>query len=349
MHVDQLKITIPEWEQRTKDFADRTVFQSAAWLSFLLKTQHGEPVFGALIDGREIAGYFCGMVVSKFGVRMLGSPMPGWTTAYMGPNLAQGISRRLALDAISRFAFQELGCVHLEMMDRRLSAEGFSNSDFRSRLFTGFELDLTQSEDALKANMSGACRTNLRKALRSGLQVRQSGDVSFADHYYAQLEDVFAKRRLVPTYKKDRVQELIRNLLPEGKILLLEALDPEGHCIASMITVALNDMAFLWGSASWRQFQIVRPNELLMWSSIKYWKERGTRKLDMGGAGEYKRKYGGREISVPWVRASKYAGLESLRATVLRAVKLQQRLRGFSKATSPSDAGGLWGPKEHAA
>ncbi len=347
MHFEQLNITIQEWERRTKDCPDRTVFQSAAWLSFLLKTQHGEPVFGALMDGRDIVGYFCGMVVSKFGIRILGSPMPGWTTAYMGSNVVSGISRRLVLDAISRFAFRELGCVHLEMMDRRVTVEDARAGNFRVRPFTGFEIDLTQSEDTLKGNMSGACRTNLRKALRSGLQVRQCCDAGFADHYYSQLQDVFAKRNLVPTYNRERVQELIRCLLPEGKILLLQALDTEGQCIASMITVASNDTAFLWGSASWRQFQIMRPNELLMWSSMKYWKSHGIRRFDMGGAGDYKRKYGGYEISVPWVRVSKYAGLDGLRATAAQIVKLQQRLRGFSKA--PFRAAELFGTGQRAA
>ena len=96
-----------------------------------------------------------------------------------------------------------------------------------------------------------------------------------------------------------------------------------------MITVASNGTAFLWGSTSWRTFQYLRPNELLMWSSIQHWKSRGIKKLDMGGGGEYKRKYGGYEISVPWLRASKYAGLESLRATAAQAVRFHDASRLF--------------------
>jgi CelD/BcsL family acetyltransferase involved in cellulose biosynthesis len=334
MRLERLNIDIAEWEQRTKHLSDRTVFQSSAWLSFLATTQHGEPVFAALMDSDELVGYFCGMIVRKFGIPILGSPMPGWTTAYMGTNVVVGIPRRLVLQAITTFAFKELGCLHLEMMDRHLTDQDIEEENVRSRAFRGFELDLTPAEEALKANMSSACRNNLRKAIRSGLQIRECGDADFVDHYYAQLEDVFAKRRLVPTYNKERVQELVRHLLPEGKILPLQAIEPEGQCIASMITVASNDTAFLWGSASWRRFQILRPNELLMWSSIKYWKARGIRKLDMGGAGEYKRKYGGSDISVPWLRVSKYAGLDSLRSTAAQVLRLQQRLRGFSKNPS---------------
>jgi CelD/BcsL family acetyltransferase involved in cellulose biosynthesis len=331
MHLEQLNLTITDWERRTKDLPDRTVFQSAAWLSFLVETQGGEPVFASLVDDNAIAGYFCGMIVRKFGIAMLGSPMPGWTTAYMGTNLLDGVPRRLALQAITGFAFRELGCVHLEMMDRRLTPEDTHESTFRTRLFNGFEIDLSQSELVLMANMEGSCRRNIRKAIRCGLQIRECKDDAFVDHYYAQLEDVFAKDGLVPTYGKKRVRALMRHLSPEGKVLPLQAIDSDGNCIASMITVASNGTAFLWGSTSWRRFQHLRPNELLMWSSIQHWKSRGIKKLDMGGGGEYKRKYGGYEISVPWLRASKYAGLESLRKTAAQAVRFQQRLRGLSK------------------
>jgi CelD/BcsL family acetyltransferase involved in cellulose biosynthesis len=138
-------------------------------------------------------------------------------------------------------------------------------------------------------------------------------------------------------------------LLPERKVLPLQAIDPEGNCIASMLTVASNDTAFLWGSTSWRRFQYLRPNELLMWSSIQHWKSRGIRKFDMGGGGEYKRKYGGYEISVPWLRASKYAGLESLRATAVQAVRFQQRLRALSKHQGASAGLPPVASTEHAA
>jgi hypothetical protein len=328
MHLERLSIAIPEWEEQTNHFHDRTIFQSAAWLSFLVDTQHGEPIFAVLMDRSEVQGYFCGMMVRKFGIPIFGSPMPGWTTAYMGLNLLDGVGRRGVMEAIANFAFRELGCIHLEIMDRRLTVDDAQGSQFYSRLFGGFEVDLTQDEDALLAKMSSPCRTCIRKALKYGLQTRISTEAAFVDHYYAQLEDVFAKQKLVPTYSRERVQCLMRHLVPEMKVLPLEAIDSTGRCIASAISVALNDTAFLWGSASWRQFQFMRPNELLLWSSMRYWKFRGVQKFDMGGGGDYKRKYGGRPIVVPWLRRSKYPGLEGLRTTAAEFVRLQQHLRG---------------------
>jgi hypothetical protein len=63
---------------------------------------------------------------------------------------------------------------------------------------------------------------------------------------------------------------------------------------------------YFWGGASWRHSQSLRPNELIQWHAMKVGKSKGIRVYDMGGEGDYKRKYGGYEITVPWFRKSKY-------------------------------------------
>ena len=64
---------------------------------------------------------------------------------------------------------------------------------------------------------------------------------------------------------------------------------------------------------------------------MRYWKERGISRYDMGGPREYKRKYGGEEIYVPWLRRSKYPGLRQMRKLAHQNQKAQQRLRGSLK------------------
>ena len=57
--------------------------------------------------------------------------------------------------------------------------------------------------------------------------------VAFADEYYEQLLEVFARQGLVPPYKVDRVRALVRHLEPTGWVpLLLRARDSRGECIA---------------------------------------------------------------------------------------------------------------------
>src|SRR6266568_2623465 len=103
-----------EWAKALAAFPDRIVFQTPAWLAFLAESQGGTPVLAALRDGNDTLGYFAGCVVKKFGLKFLGSPLRGWSTPYMGFNLLPAVPRRLAVEALSEFAFRTLGCIYLE-------------------------------------------------------------------------------------------------------------------------------------------------------------------------------------------------------------------------------------------
>jgi CelD/BcsL family acetyltransferase involved in cellulose biosynthesis len=62
----------------------------------------------------------------------------------------------------------------------------------------------------------------------------------------------------------------------------------------------------------------MRPNEAIFWHAIRTMRERGVPLLDMGGGGEYKRKYGPRERHIPFFRKSRVAGLMALRDLAAR-------------------------------
>jgi hypothetical protein len=72
--------------------------------------------------------------------------------------------------------------------------------------------------------MSSACRRATRKSDKEGVRVEEAHGIGFADEYFPQLEDVFAKQSLRPPYGVERVRELIRCLEPSGNLLLVRAL-----------------------------------------------------------------------------------------------------------------------------
>jgi hypothetical protein len=323
---------LSEWGEILETFEDRTIFQTPGWLSFVAKAQKAEPILAVLKDRGQSLGYFNGLIVKRLGLKILGSPLPGWTTSYMGFNLSAGVPRRLAVQALTRFAFDELDCVHLEMLDRNLTVEDVEELNLEHRILPGFEIDLTQSEDQLFVDMSSSCRRCIRKAEKSGVTIEEAHDLEFAEDYYRQLQDVFQKQSLVPTYGLDRVRELITYLGKTGHLLLLRARGPDGACIATGIFPAWNGTMYFWGGASWRQYQLLRPNEAIQWYAMRYWKQRGMRVFDMGGGGEYKRKFGGHEIGVPWLRTSKYRCVEPLRGLSKCVVDWRQRCLGVLNA-----------------
>ena len=108
------------WASTLQQFPVRTLYQSPSWLAFLEETQKGEIVIAALHEGNLVLGYFAGLMIRKFRLRILGGPLPGWSTSYMGLVLRPEVPRMDAVEALRRFAFRDLNCIHLELMDRNL-------------------------------------------------------------------------------------------------------------------------------------------------------------------------------------------------------------------------------------
>lgn len=331
MVFQKLNIKKIDWNY-LDSFYDRTVFQTRTWLQFLEVAQNARPIIAALYNKNDIVGFFTGCIVRKFGVPILGSPFPGWTTSYMGFNLKHGVCRKEALQALTDFAFKELKCLHLELMDKHLNGYDALSLGFSVHEFKNYQIDLSKSEDELFSNMKKSCRWSIRKSIKNGVVIEEADGSDFVDDYYSQLKDVFAKQKLVPTYRADRVRNLIKFLHPTGMLLLLRARDLDGKCIATGIFPGFNDTACFWGGASWRPYQSLLPNEPLQWYAMRFWKARGMRKYDMGGGlSSYKAKFGGKKISVPWIRKSRFSMIERQRSFFKKLHKFLQRVAGKIK------------------
>jgi hypothetical protein len=322
------------WELLDR-FEDRTVFQTRSWLKFLAESQKATPVLAELHDGGQCVGYFTGLTFSRFGVRILGSSFPGWTTPYMGFNLLPRVSRAAALAAVETMAWGKLRCLHLEVSDPYFDVADGEKLGFTCEFYTSYRSDLTRPEEELFASMDSACRRCIRKAEKSGVVIEEAHDAAFADEYYAQLRDVFAKQGLVPTYGVDRVRSLIKHMEPSGRILLVRARDPEGKCIGTGIFPGFNQIAEFWGNASFRSSQILRPNEAIQWYAMRYWKSRGVRIYDWGGEGTYKEKYGCTVHRVPWFTKSRNQLVLRLRGEAKKMFERKQRFLGWLQGSEP--------------
>ncbi|MGH7231351.1 MAG: GNAT family N-acetyltransferase, partial [Nitrospiraceae bacterium] len=171
-------------------------------------------------------------------------------------------------------------------------------------------------------------RRCIRKADKNGVIIEEAQDLEFADEYFAQLQGVFAKQSLVPTYGVERVRQLITHLYPTGNLFLLRARDQQGRCIATGIFPHLNGVMYFWGGASWRHCQFLRPNEAVQWHAMKMGRKIGLRIYDMGGSGAYKRKYGGHEIQVPWIRKSRFPWIRYMRDMAQRSHQVSRQYLG---------------------
>src|SRR5918996_1785449 len=148
-------------------FGDRLLMQRRGWLEYVRANTGGEIVIAQIEQDGQTAGFYSGILFRRCGVPILGSPFRGWTTAYMGFNLHPDIPRTDALAGLERFAFRQLGCLHYELIDRWLSADGVADLGIPCWTIRNFQTNLTRSEDELFADMDSACRRAIRKSEKS--------------------------------------------------------------------------------------------------------------------------------------------------------------------------------------
>jgi len=329
------QVSAETWDQWLEATGQARLYHSSAWLRFLDATQPGRTLRARILDGGRPIGCFAGRLLTKCGLRILGSPLHGWTTHYMGPVLnADRIFSEELFRALDRWVFQELRCMHFEMLTPDIPAQAVGDLSYEDQGFQSFLLDLGPSEKELFGRFNKGCKWSIHKAEREGLRVEEARDGEFVEDYYRQLEDVFAKQRLVPTYPRSRVEALLR-FVPRDRMLCLRALREDGACIATAIVAHDRRSAYLWGAASWREEQKRCPNELLQWEAMKRLKELGVPAYDFGGGGEYKAKYRGARIQVPWYSRSRYRLLARLRDVYRDAFYGRQRLKGWLSAAWP--------------
>jgi hypothetical protein len=227
---------------------------------------------------------------------------PGWLTNDIGFNLIPGVARADALQALERFAFKQLGCLQLEIADRHLASDDGARIGFQMRAFPSHVSDLTLPEEEIFARMSTSTRWSIRKAERNGLQVEVAEPEGFAEDFYPQFAEVFAKQGLRPPYPIERVQRMIELCRGSGDLLLV------------------------WGNGSRREFQKLRPNEALHWFALRYWKARGMALHDWGGADPARRNTAARSRCCR-CSGSRPTRWSSTRAPALKLRNLPRRLR----------------------
>jgi hypothetical protein len=344
--IERLPYDPVSWEGIVERYPNAEVFHSPAWLAFLAASQGAEPVVAVVREGERPVGHFVGAIVRRFGVRILGSPLRGWGTQCMGFLMEREADRRAAAEALVPFAFGDLGCLHLELADRRLTAEQMAGSGYRIETGNTFIVDLKRSEEEIFGSMKPKTRQYVRQAVREGLRAEITSDVAFADAYHAQLSDVFAQQGLVPTYSAERVRQLITAVGPTGQLLLLRVRAPDGAIVATGLAVGRNQTAVNWGAAFFRQDAGLHPIQLFWWEAMRYWRARGAVRYDMGGGGDYKARYGGVKIPTAHFSRSRYSLLKYGPEAVRRLMTARQIMAGRSRRAEPPARGrGLSRPR----
>ena len=284
------------WDSLIEHCAGKTVFHELAWHRHVLSIHPGAhfQYYEIRNDGRCV-GYFCGLVLWKGPFRVMGSPLPGTGTNYMGPVFREKVDQPAVLRTILAECRRHF-VAHIELASDTIADDAFLAAGLERHPGVTHFCPLPDTEEAGFASLRSTARNRIRKAEASGLVAEVTDDPSIIDHFYAQYREVYGNQGLAMPFGIDRPRSLFNELLPAGRLLPVwvrygdeitaSGLFPfDRHCI------------YFWGAVSWAKHRALSPNELLHWKVIQEAIRRGIPAYNMcGGKSQFKDKFGGSDI-----------------------------------------------------
>lgn len=319
------------WDELITPFDTTALFHRSAWLEFVEKTQGVRRLFLEIRTSGGTVGFFVGFIIRKGPFKILGSPLTGWTTQFMGPVVRNDFSQTEFLQALETYCIGT-GIDQLEISNPILKPDSMLSSGFKCRKDVTPILYLTPDEDVMWRKLEAkSCRYKIRKAIKNGLFVEDTDDPAIIDQYYDHLVKVFVRQGLMPTYSRDVVRTLFECLRKRNMLFALRA-KKNDKVIATAFFPHDDYCVYYWGGSSDFEFRALCPNELIQWSMIKMATQSGIKKYDMyGGRNPFKLKFGADLFDVQhWVKSynpiadiarSLYGSLFSLRQRISGSIR----------------------------
>jgi CelD/BcsL family acetyltransferase involved in cellulose biosynthesis len=283
------------WDGLVARFDDHTVFHTLPWLQ-AVAAEHGLRV--ELVQVRDaarcLAVWPC-LMQRRGPFRILGSPLPGWSTPYLGPLIAPDADVHAVLETfLRRSSLRRWSYMCCRVFDRDwdvdLERHGFSRGH-------------REPEEALWADLKGSCRSRVRKARRLGLTVRDEPNLGFIDEFWSMAREVFAKYGIEPNYSRTLLAGACGRLREAGRLLVLSAFREETR-IGTLILPHDDHCMYYWAGAAFDAHRALPYGNLLHWEAMMRARSMGLRTYDFvnvsdnGGGGQFKRSFGPARVAV---------------------------------------------------
>lgn len=328
---------VARWDDLIAPYESRELFHRKVWLDYLAASRRVHLRFWAIRDRGRTMGYFCGAVVTKGPFRILGSPLKGWTTNFMGPVVNKTFDQQAFLRAIDGLAKHERFAM-VELENSILDAATMEEFGYEGVTQPTYVVELTPGDpDRMWSRIDLKSRQKVKKAKKLGLVVETVDDPAIADEFYDQFVEVLARKNLFPPYGVDAPRLLLQVLRPPDMLLALQIREPNGAIVATGLFPHDGKTLYFWGGASRLSAWNLSPNDLLQWAVMEKAAAKGLRVYNMCGYGYFKSKFGGVLQRPQRWHKSYWASARIARRVYALYFEKQIRLRGWWQRVSHDD------------
>ena len=287
------------WDQTLTQYQDATVFHTTAWIRVLLDT-YGYRTQSVTFEEGTTDEWT--ILLSEVNSSITGRRLVSLPFSDFCPPLTRD-GTRLTIDRIRAAVGSWLtrGYRYVELRDAEKECLG------EPPTFLVHDLDLTKGDECLWSGIASSTRRNVRKANREGLAVRFDLGSTAMEAFY-RLHCQTRKKHGVPPQAWRFFDGIQRHLIAPGNGFIASAVLRDTVLAANVYLTVGQSAVYKFG-ASDQRYLGYRPNDLLMWESIRRLTSAGCHSLSFGrtsmhqaGLIRFKRAFGASERPMTYTR-----------------------------------------------
>jgi hypothetical protein len=288
------------WDQLLLESRDENVFHTEGWAKTLALSYGYRPLYFGCFNGDRLSFLMPLMEVASGLTGKRGVSLPFSDHCRVFYDKKENFED--AVDAVVDLG-RKSGWKYVEWRDPGIIQEGISTWEEH---YT-HDIDLSRVEQELYLSLQDSNRRNIKKALREGLSVKVAADAAaLAD--FCRLNRLTRKRHGLPPQPAFFFRQLYENLLSDGKGNVITVYSGWRAVSSSIFLHFGTSVIYKYGASDEAYFKL-RPNNLVLWTAIKWYQEHGYKNLNLGkteavhaGLLRFKREWGGGERIMPYYR-----------------------------------------------
>jgi hypothetical protein len=275
-------------------------FHTSNWAKVLYESYGYKPVYFASIDGGKLSALVPCMDVRSILTGRRGVSLP--FTDYCEPIVHDERELHAAMPCLTEYG-KQANWKYIEFRGKN----GFAGDVPYSLYYYGHILPLPGSDEDIFSGFRDTTRRNIRKAEKTGVQVKISATRESLEEFY-RLNCMTRKLHGLPPQPFYFFKNIYDHIISRDLGMIVLASYKEKH-IAGAVFFHFGDQAVYKYGASDREYQELRANYLVMWEAIQWYSKGGYGTLcfgktgaDAAGLRQYKTGWGAKENIVKYYR-----------------------------------------------
>lgn len=290
------KIDYQEWSDFVYSHPNENIFQTPEMYKVYQNTKNYEPIFIAVLNGKdEILATLLAVVQKEHPSGFLGK-FSARSIIWGGPLVRDGNIE--VLDFILKEYDKVIKNQTIYTQIRNLGnfseqKDIFYQNGYKYEEHLNILINLNKNIEEIKKDFTSNRRYGIRRAEREGVHCYEEDSLELLKQCYLILEGVYSYAKLpIPDFNFFESLYLYSTKRTGLKIFVAKY---ENKIIGCMLALVYKDTVYDFYAGSYHNYYNKYPNDLIPWFVFLWAKKRGYKLFDFGGAGNPKEEYGVRD------------------------------------------------------